>query len=481
MASTTVPDLPEGLVAVVKRDCPTCVMVVPVLERLWATGLVTVVTQDDPAWPASVDPVHDEDLSLSWHHDIEVVPTLLRVADGEVVDRIVGWDREEWEAFTRLSGLGPDLPEFRPGCGSLSVDPDVVDTLRARFAGDGLTSRRVELASAEDDIEAMFDRGWTDGLPVVPPTPERVAAMLTGTTRAPDEVVAIVPPNLAEATVEKVAVNAVMAGCRPEYLPFVIAAVEAACSDRFNMHGLLATTYFAGPVVVVNGPGAMRIGMNSGINALGQGNRANATIGRALNLVVRNLGGGHPGGVDRATLGQPGKYTFCFAEDEDGSPWTSLAVDRGFAADATTVTVFAGCGVHGMIDQISRRPESLAASMAASLRSVAHPKLAMAFDAMLVVAPEHARVFADAGWDRGRLHAELSSLLTIPGREMVRGAGGIDEGLPEGLAEMDIPKFRPGGLLIVHAGGGAGMFSGIIGGWVSGEAGSDPTTVEVRT
>jgi hypothetical protein len=175
-----------------------------------------------------------------------------------------------------------------------------------------------------------------------------------------------VPPDLVECTVEKVAVNAVMAGCLPEYLPVVLAALEAATADEFALHGLLATTHFAGPVVVVNGPVAARIGMNSGVNALGQGNRANATIGRALQLVVRNVGGGRPGEVDRATMGNPGKYTFCFAEREGDSPFAPLAADRGVPGDA--VTVFAGAGVQPVVDQLSRDPESLARTLAACLR-----------------------------------------------------------------------------------------------------------------
>src|SRR3989441_2092919 len=155
-----------------------------------------------------------------------------------------------------------------------------------------------------------------------------------------------------------------MAGCKPEYLPIVLAAVEAACTNEFNAHGLLATTYFSGPVVVVNGPVAAAIGMNSGGNALGQGNRANGTIGRALQLVIRNVGGGRPGEVDRATLGNPGKYTFCFAEDEVGSPWEPLSVERGFDAGTSTVTLFAGEGLRAVFDQLSRSPESLARSLA---------------------------------------------------------------------------------------------------------------------
>jgi hypothetical protein len=391
----------------------------------------------------------------------------------------VGWGRPQWEDFTGVSGLGAGLPEHRPGCGSRTVEPGLADELAVRFSGAKLRSRRVELAELEDEAEALFDRGWTDGLPIVAPTEARVLRMLDGTTRAPDDVVAVLPPDLVECTVEKVAINAVMAGCRPEYLPVVLAAVETACTDTFNIHGLLATTYFSGPVVIVNGPIARAIGMNSGVNVLGQGNRANATIGRALQLVVRNVGGGRPGGVDRATLGNPGKYTFCFAEDEEGSPWEPLSVERGIRAGASAVTLFAGEGPRGVVDQASRTPESLARSFAGALRTVAHPKLPMAFDAFVVVSPEHARVFRERGWSKTRLREELLALLTVPGSALVRGAGGCDEGIPEALGEAVWPKFRPDGLWFVHAGGTAGMFSAIIGGWINGETGSQPVTREV--
>jgi hypothetical protein len=474
------PPLPEGMTVVVKRACPTCALVVPVLRELRARGVpLTVITQDDPSFPEGLDPVDDTSLRFSWHHGIEIVPTVLRAEAGRELDRAVGWSRQAWEALSGVDDLGAGLPDHRPGCGSLSVDPDRAGELDVRFSGSRLTSRRVELASLEDEWEALFDRGWTDGLPVVPPTEERVLRMLDGTSRAPDEIVAVVPPDLVDCTVEKVAINAVLAGCRPEHLPFVIAAVEAACTDEFNVHGLLATTYFASPVVIASGPLARAVGMNSGLNALGQGNRANATIGRALQLVIRNVGGGRPGEVDRATLGNPGKYTFCFAEDDEGSPWEPLHVERGLGPGTSAVTLFPGEGPRGVVDQLSREPGSLARSFAACLRSVAHPKLPMAFDAVLVVSPEHARVFSDAGWDKARLRAELAELLTLDGAEIVRGAGGIAEGVPEAFAGAQLPKFRDGGLLIVHAGGRAGMFSAIIGGWVNGETGSQPVTREV--
>jgi hypothetical protein len=476
-------EAPDGLVVIVKRDCPTCALIEPVLQQLAQTGTpLTVYSQDDPSFPQKVPSVLDDrQLEASFRLNIEAVPTLLKVAARSEQDRVVGWDRDAWRTATGVMDLGEGLPPFRPGCGSLSVGPGMQEILALRFGAITLQSRRIEIAALEDEVEACFDRGWTDGLPVVPPTEERVVRMLSGTRRDPAEIVGNVPPNLAPCTVEKVAINAVMAGCKPEYMPVVLAAVEAALMDEFCMHGLLATTWFAGPVVIVNGPITKAIGMNSGMNALGQGNRANATIGRALQLVIRNVGGGKPGEVDRATLGQPGKYTFCFAEDESDPCWEPLAVERGFARDANTVTLFAGDGVQGIIDQKSRTPESLARTFAACLRTVSHPKMAMAADAFLVVSPEHLHVFREAGWSRDRLKQELFKLLMIPLREIVRGAGGIEEGLPETIQAEFIPKFRPGGLNIVRAGGKAGLFSAVIGGWLAtGAMGSNVVTREIR-
>ncbi len=476
------PTLPDGLVAFVKKDCPTCELVGPVLAQLQAGDTpLTVYTQDVPGFPEEVEGVVDDtSLEVSWHHDIETVPTLLRVDAGAEDDRIVGWSRDHWETFTGQAGLGGDLPDMRPGCGSLSVDPNLVDQLAARFGGSAISSRRVEVATLEDEIEAMFDRGWSDGLPLVPPTEARVLRMLEGTTRAPDEVVAVVPPDLVECTVEKVAINAVMAGCRPEYLPVVLAAVEAACSDSFNMHGVLATTMNCGPILVVNGPIAKAIGMNAAGNVLGQGNRANMTIGRALQLVIRNVGGGRPQEVDRSAHGAPSKLGLCFAELEDASQWSTLAEERGIAAGTNAVTVFAGQGPTPIVDQLSRDADSLVRTFAACLAPTFHPKLVMGFDSMLVIGPEHMRVYEQAGWDKTRFRAELDALLVRPGAELVRGAGGILEGIPEALKDADVPKFRPGVPLIVHAGGDAGLFSAILSGWVAGDKGSEPTTLEIQ-
>ena len=471
------PQLPDGLVAIVKRECATCVMVDPLFTNIAASGTpLTVYTQDDPTFPASVSAIHDADLSVSWHYDIETVPTLLRIENGEEVDRTFGWSKDAWQKFTGISDLGAELPVMRPGCGSLSVDPNLEDELRVRFTSSTLHSRHVELASAEDEFESMFTRGWTDGLPVIPPTPERVLRMLTGTTRSPQDVVAIAPPNLVELTVEKIAINAVMAGALPEYLPWIITALEAVCNDEFNMHGVLATTMPVGPVIICNGPGTKAIGMNSGVNVFGQGNRANLTIGRAVQLTIRNVGGGKPGEVDRATHGNPGKLSFCFAEDEAGSPFGTLAQERGIAPQQNAVTVFAGEGPRCVVDQAARTPEQLTNSFAACLRATHHPKSVLSFDAIRVVSPDHSRVYAEAGWDREKILSELYARLNIPGTELVKGAHDMAEGLPAKFADRIVPKFKAGGILLAHAGGGAGLFSSIIGGWANGAMGSTPVT-----
>ena len=472
----------DGLVAVVKRDCETCVMTAPVLGKLAHDASLAVYTQDDPSFPDTVPGrIDDTALDVSHRLKIETVPTLIRFEAGREVGRTYGWDRGEWERLTGLAGLGPGLPDTRPGCGAKNVEPGVLDRLKIGFNETGLRSRRIEIGADEDEQEAMDARGWSDGLPLVPPTEERVLRMLDGSARDPQEVLGLVPPDLAPATVEKIAINAVMAGCKPEYLPVVLAAVEGVLDERFAMHGVLATTMFVGPVVIVNGAIRRHIGMNAKGNVLGQGNRANASIGRALQLVIRNIGGGRPREADRATLGNPGKYTYCFAEDEEGSSWEPLSVERGLKPGQSAVTVFAGFGLQGVVDQKSRDPESLSHSFAESLKAINNVKLAPACDALIVVCPEHHRTFRNAGWSKARLLEELYRLCEIRGEELVAGAKGIAEGGPPSLAGKTVNKFRPGGLMIVHAGGDAGMFSGIIAGWsASGERGSLAVTRAVK-
>ena len=310
--------------------------------------------------------------------------------------------------------------------------------------------------------------------------------MLEHTSRHPQDLVAEVPPYGGRATVEKVAINAVMAGCAGPELPIVLAALEAACHEDFALHGVVATTAPPGPVVVVSGPYAATAGMNAEGNALGQGNRANLTIGRALQLTIRNVGGGRPGREDRAAHGGPGKVGFAFAERLDATaPWPGLAHARArLQPEETGVTVFAGEGPRFVVDQLAREPGALAASLAGELEHVASVRQRLAWDALLVLGPEHARVFREAGWSREQLQAELHRLTHRPACELVRGAGGIADGLDARLITdpaAPVAKFAAADrILLAYAGGDAGLFSALVGGWASGELGSAPQTVSVE-
>jgi hypothetical protein len=465
--SVSVPS--TGLLVFVKRACETCMMVEPVLGQLIRAGQpLAVFTQDERPYPATVPANDDTALEYSFRFDVEAVPTVIRLEDGKEAGRTVGWNREEWERITAVGGLGDGLPAMRPGCGSKSREPGIHEQLFARYGDTGFSSRRIALDVWDDDIEACFERGWTDGLPIVPPTDARILRMLQGTRRKPAEIIGEVPPNLSPITVEKVAINAVMAGCMPDYLPVVIAALEAALQPQFTLHGLLCTTCFSSPIIVVNGPIAREIGMNSGINCLGQGNRANASIGRAIQLIVRNVGGGKPGELDRAVLGGPGKYTFCFAEDESDPTWMPLAASLGIPSGRNAVTLFQGDGIQGFIDQRSRTPEELTRSLAMSLLAVGHPKLCEFTNAMLVLVPEHYAIYRNAGWDRDRITHELHAAMVRPGKDVIQGAQGIGEGIDPRRRDELVNKFWPEGLLIVRAGGQAGLFSAICAGWTGG-------------
>ena len=470
---------------VVKKDCPTCALIEPVIKQLSDTfnNSLTIYVQDDPSFPESVaDKIDDSSLEFSYKQNIEIVPTLIRSGDGlDEQARIFGWDKSQWQEFTGIENLGANLVDFKPGCGSKTQDPGMTEILTLRFDTDLLQARKIELAESEDIMEACFERGWSDGLPLVPPTPLRVARMLSGTDCSADEIVGSVPPDNRPCTIEKIAINAVMAGCKPDYLQVVIAALKAALKDEFCMHGLLCTTYFSTPVMIVNGPITKQIGMNSGVNALGQGNRANATIGRALQLIVRNVGGGIPGGIDRATLGNPGKYTFCFCEDESDAEWPSLSMDRGYTREDSVVNLFAGSGVQPFVDQQSRQPESLVKNLANSLRSVANTRSFGMADAIIVISPEHRRVLREGGWTKPNLKQALYDELKTPGADIIRGKDGIAEGMPEKFKDIILNKFRDDGLHIVGAGGKAGMFSAIISGWLaSGEKGSQLVSQQIN-
>ena len=497
------PPASKAVLCFAKEDCPTCNLIMPLIEALHRdTPLEVLVpgqTTDGNATlidrHALTAPILDDSaLKVSFAYDVETVPLLIAAAeDGAESDRVVGLDKAEWRAFfeRHAPGVAIDwdaLPDWRPGCGSLTQDPIVNERLRAEAENSPLRARRVEIAPSDDVHEFLFDQGFTDGLPVVPPTPERVLRMLGGTRRDPQSVVVTIPPNMAPATVEKIAVNAVLAGCKPEHLPVVIAALEAVCTDEFNIHGVMATTMGASPVMIVNGPIRHRLGLNMRLGALGQGNRANAAIGRALRLAVRNLGGARPGGTERSTLGNPMKYTMCFPEWEERSEWPPLHVERGFDADDSVVTLFAmTAGPSLIVDQNSRTASQLAGSFGLAMEAAHHPRAHHMGDCILVVCPEHVDTLKQDGYSkadvRDRIQEVTAKRLGDLAADAVSGAGIPPERLqamaPEQRDRLSSKFASTDNIHIVVAGSEAGKFSGFFHGWVSGPIGSIPVSRKI--
>ncbi len=498
------PPAAKSVLCFAKEDCPTCNLVMPLIEALHrdspldvlvpgqtSDGNATLIDRHDLTAPV----LDDSALKVSFAYDVDTVPLVIAAdPDGSEADRLVGFDKGEWRAF--FERHAPDLavdwdtlPDWRPGCGSLTQDPVIGERLRAEAENSPLRARRIEIAPADDVHEFLFDQGFTDGLPVVPPTPERVLRMLGGTRRDPQDVVATIPPNLAPATVEKVAVNAVLAGCRPEHLPVVIAALEAVCTDEFNIHGVMATTMGASPVMIVNGPIRHRLGMNMRLGVLGQGDRANSAIGRALRLTVRNVGGARPGGTERSTLGNPMKYTMCFPEWEERGEWPPLHVERGFDPEDSVVTVFAmTSGPSLIVDQNSRNASQLAGSFGLVMEGAHHPRAHHMGDCILVVCPEHVDTLKVDGYSkddvRGRIQEVTAKRLRDLMADEVSGTG-LDPQRAKAMSNEQLDRMAPkfasrDNIHIVVAGSEAGKFSGLFHGWASGPMGSMPVSRRIE-
>lgn len=268
---------------------------------------------------------------------------------------------------------------------------------------------------AWEEIDALYQaRGWTDGLPVAPPTEAAVEEFLRWTDREPREVVGVLPPRQGEATVERIAVNAVMAGCRPEYFPVILAAVEALADPRFNLDSIQATTHPVAPLLVVNGPIAREIGLNAGYNAFGQGCRANVTIGRAVRLILMNVGGGLPGAGDRATQGSPAKLAYCVAENEAESPWEPLSVEAGLPPDVSCVTAFGCEGPHNIQDHYSATGAGVLATVAGAMGQAGSNNLLAGGWPLLSLGPEHAATIARDGFSKAQVKEYLFAHARFP-------------------------------------------------------------------
>jgi hypothetical protein len=266
------------------------------------------------------------------------------------------------------------------------------------------------LIEVPDDLmelnQVFLTNGWSDGLPVVPPTQERVAAVLRGTTRAADEIIATIAPAFLAATVERIAINAVMAGCHPEYLPVLIAAVQAMATPHFNLRAIQSTTNPAAVWLIVNGPVAQRLGLNGAGNCLGPGNWANAALGRALRLILQNIGGGRAGEMDKATHGQPGKYLLCCAENEAANPWEPLHVERGFGREASTVTVVGVLGTWNM-NTHAKDADSLLRVIGDTMTFPCSSDYVHGGEPWLILSPEHAHLLQREGLSKSSVKRRL--------------------------------------------------------------------------
>jgi hypothetical protein len=341
-------------------------------------------------------------------------------------------------------------------------------------------SDRIIVTGEEEAVRDWFeDHGLTDGLPIVPPTEGRVAALVAASGLPPDESLGAIPPSFGEATVEKLAVNAVMAGLRPDRFPVVVAAARAMLRPEFNLYGVQATTHPVAPLVVVHGPAARDLGVQGGAGALGPGFPANATIGRALRMILLNVGGAYPGVGDLATHGGPAKFTYCLTENVAASPWPEFHTTRGFALAESAVTVFGGEAPHNVNDHQSSEPERLLGIVADVMGALGHNSWYSAGDdgndMVVLLSPEHAQVVASRGWGREEVQRHLFERSSRSLEDVRRGgmwemrnwSDELEEAAQRGKPVA--PVRRPDGILLMVA-GGPGKHSVVIPGFGSSRA-----------
>lgn len=306
----------------------------------------------------------------------------------------------------------------------------------------------------------FYERGWTDGLPIVPPTDERVEAMLAGMSwRKPDEVIGIIPPRMGDGTLRQIAVNAVMAGCKPEYLPVVVAIIDAVSDPAYGLSHRQTSTHAGAPLTIVNGPIVAQLRINCGRGLFGPGWRANATIGRALRLSLVNIGGAGPA-VDAAQTGHPGKYTYCIAEYEAANPWEPLHVERGFARDESVVTVVNAEAPHSMTENIRTDPGGMVETFASSMATLGVNNLYSQGHPILVMGIEHAKHFAAAGWSKADVKKALFEKARQPWGLMKDRGKSKGPRFPEFVDRSDdrsmVPVVGAAEDLILIVAGGAG-------------------------
>ncbi len=500
-----------------ETDCPTCRLTFPYLnrlaQRLGAAARLIGLSQDDAEatrafceqLAVSFPVVLDQGWQVSRQYDPLAVPTLVLVdAAGKVARTLSAFDKAELNELAALlcemAGSEPFVlaepfdgnPATKPGCTSRHLEPETEGATAEAvnlYAQRGARASQIELNNDEDAAEYCLENGF-DPLPVIPPTMARVERMLAATPLAPDEIIALIPPNYGQATVEKIAANAVMAGCKPELLRVLIPLVRAVCDERFNIHGVQATTHFAAPLVIVNGPVRRELGFACGSNVFSNVARANSTLGRALQLLLTNIGGARPGEMDMSTLGNPGKFSSCIAENEEENPWAPLHVEQGFKAEQSTVTLFAAEPPRGVSEHNARHGRTLLRAFCQTLATIWSWRMCVGFEAFVILCPEHVKTLARDGFTKQAVRDFLFENTGVPLRAYDEPSDQEDaEGAQYRQMYQEVTingepcyrKFaRPEQIRLVVAGGTAGKFSAVIGSWATGPRGSQVVTYPIE-
>jgi len=519
MASRTLDQLPallslpgyrpgkKALLVFFETDCPTCQLTLPYLNALGNDNVQVIgLSQDDDArtqrFVKDMGIEYRVAVDSGWKftraYNPQSVPTMYLLDEsGKPLQTLIGFDKTGLNAIAKtlsLPAIAPandGAPEWKPGCGSRHLEPAAADDGSGDAAGSTLLRRvaepasRITLKENEDAVEYCREN-FGDALPVVPPTVERVEAMLRAADLAPQSVVGRIPPIYGEATVEKIAANAVMAGCPPEMMRVLIPLVRAICDENFNAHGVQATTHFAAPLIVINGPVRKELGFWSKQNVFSNVARANSTLGRALQLMLLNIGGARPDGIDMSALGNPGKFSFCIAENEEENPWEPFHVDRGFKRSQSALTLFAAEPPRGVSEHTAQNGSTLLRAICQVLATVWSYRNCMNHEAIVVLCPEHAKTLHRDGFTKQRVRQFLFENTGVPLRYYSENDNG--EGTQAKLTYREIiiqgercyQKFRyPESISIVVAGGTAGKFSAVLGSWVTGPTGSQMVTYPI--
>jgi redoxin len=500
----------KALLVFFETDCPTCQLALPYLNGIKNDAVQVIALSQDSAAATRqfVEQMGirfrvelDQGLKLSRAYDPQSVPTMYLLDErGQVERSLVGLDKAGLNELAQSLGLqeiasaNDGAPAWKPGCGSRHLEPEAAEVPAEAPAKDeaapllrrvGQAAGRITLADEEDAIEYCF-RQFGDALPVVPPTEERVAAMLGACDLAPETVIARVPPVYAEATVEKIAANAVMAGCKPELMRVLIPLVRAVCDERFNAHGVQATTHFAAPLIMINGPVRQELGFWSRQNVFSNVARANSTLGRALQLILLNLGGARPDGIDMSALGNSGKFSFCIAENEEESPWEPFHVTRGLDRPQSALSLFAAEPPRGVSEHTAQRGDVLLRAVCQALATIWSYRALMRFEAVVVLCPEHVKTLHRSGFSKQQVRQFLFENTGVPVRYYSEPDNGEGTQLVSQYREITVQGERcyqkfasPEQIHIIVSGGTAGKFSAVLGSWSTGPAGSQLVTYPI--